>query len=102
MSKLFYILLSFVLVFVFVACTGEKAQEKTEMDTEATVEKVMDENMAACAADCGMTMEKEKMIAVEEDGETKYFCSEKCKEAYMAKEAVEDEEGEETDTKDES
>ena len=101
MAKLIYIILSMVLVFAFVACTGEKVEEKTEVETEATVEKVMDENMAECPG-CEMIMEKEKMIAHEHDGETQYFCSEKCQEKYMAKEAVEDEEGEDTDTEDES
>ncbi len=90
MAKLFYTLLSLVLVFAFIACTGEKVEEQTEMETEveATVEKALDENMAECAG-CDMAMEKEKMIAHEHDGETQYFCSEKCKEAYMAKEKEE-------------
>lgn len=88
MAKLFYILLSFVIVFALVACSGEKVEEKTEMEKEATVEKVMDENMAKCSG-CDMVMEKDKMIAHEHDGETQYFCSEKCQEKYMAKEKEE-------------
>ena len=55
--------------------------------------------MAECAGGCGMTMEKEKMVAHEQDGETIYFCSEKCKENYMAKEK---EEGAEEETETES
>ena len=96
MVKLFYMILSLVLVFAFIACTGEKVEEKTETEVEATVEKAMDENMAKCAGDCGMAMEKEKMIAQVDDGDTTYFCSEKCQEAYMAKEK---EEGAEEETK---
>ena len=92
MAKLFYFLLSLVLIFVFVACTGEKTEETVEMDAEATVEKVMDENMAECAGGCEMAMEKEKMIAYEVDGDTLYFCSEKCQEKYMAQEEAEGEE----------
>ena len=92
MAKLFYFILSLVLVFAFVACTGEKVEEKTEMETEATVEKVMDENMAECPG-CDMVMEKEKMIAHVHDGDTTYFCSEKCQEKYMAKEEAEESEG---------
>lgn len=90
MAKLFYILFSFVLVIAFIACTGEKTEEQAEPETEAAVEKVLDENMAECAGGCEMTMEKEKMVALEqEDGETLYFCSDKCKEAYLAKEKEE-------------
>ena len=89
MTKLLYFLLSVVLVVAFIACTGEKVEEQAETEVEATVEKAMDENMAECAGDCGMTMEKEKMVAHEHDGDTTYFCSEKCKEAYMAKEKEE-------------
>ena len=51
--------------------------------------------MAECAGGCGMTMEKEKMIAHEHDGDTTYFCSEKCQEAFMAKEKEEGAEEEE-------
>jgi YHS domain-containing protein len=93
MAKLFYILLSFVLVFAFIACTGEKTEEQAETETEAeaTVEKALDENMAECASGCGMTMEKEKMVAHEHDGETLYFCSDKCKDDYLAKEKEEGE-----------
>ncbi len=88
MAKLFYMLMSLVLVFAFIACTGEKVEEKAETEVEATVEKAMDENMAKCPG-CEMTMEKEKMIAHEHDGDTTYFCSEKCQEAYVAKEKEE-------------
>ena len=95
MVKLFYMMLSLVLVFAFIACTGEKVEEKTETEVEATVEKAMDENMAKCPG-CEMVMEKEKMIAHVDDGDTTYFCSEKCQEAYMAKEK---EEGAEEETK---
>jgi len=96
MTKLLYFLLSLVLVVAFIACTGEKVEEKVETEAEATMEKVLDENMAECAGDCGMAMEKEKMIAHVHDGDTIYFCSEKCQEAYMAKEK---EEGTEEETK---
>ena len=46
----------------------------------------------------GPSMEKEKMVAHVHDGDTSYFCSEKCKEAYMAKENEESGEEEETKT----
>ena len=89
MTKLLYFLVSMILVFAFIACTGEKVEEKSETEAEATVEKAMDENMAKCPG-CDMdAMEKEKMVAHEHDGDTTYFCSEKCKEAYLAKEQEE-------------
>ena len=98
MVKLFYVLLSFVLVFAFIACTGEKVEEKAETEAEAAVEKAMDENMAQCPG-CEMAaMEKEKMVAYEHDGDTTYFCSEKCKEAYLAKESEKGEKEEGTET----
>ena len=97
MAKLLYLLLSVVLVFAFIACTGEKVEDKTETDAEAMVEKALDENMAECAGGCDMTMEKEKMIAYEHDGDTLYFCSEKCQEKYLANEEAEDEGKEATD-----
>ena len=98
MAKLFYILLSFILALAFIACTGEKVEEQTDTEAEATVEKALDENMAECAGGCEMAMEKEKMIAHEHDGDTTYFCSEKCQEAYLAKEKEEGAEEEETKT----
>ena len=98
MAKLFYILLSFILALAFIACTGEKVEETADTDAEATVEKALDENMAKCPG-CEMAaMEKEKMIAHEHDGDTTYFCSEKCQEAYLAKEKEEGAEEEETKT----
>ncbi len=93
MTKLLYLVLSMVLVFTIIACTGEKVEEKVE--SEATVEKVVDENMAECPG-CDMAMEKDKMIAHEHDGDKTYFCSEKCQQAYLAKEK---EEGTEEETK---
>ena len=102
MAKLFYILLSFVLALAFIACTGEKVEEQTDTEAEATVEKALDENMAECAGGCEMTMEKEKMIAHVHDGDTLYFCSEKCQEKYMASESEEDESEEEDVEEDES
>ena len=97
MVKFFYLLISVVLVFAFIACTGEKAEEQTETEAEATVEKALDENMAKCAGGCDMAMEKEKMIAHEHEGDTLYFCSEKCQEKYMASEEAEGEEEEDTE-----
>ena len=97
MAKLLYLLLSVVLVFAFIACTGEKVEEQTETEAEATVEETLDENMAKCPG-CDMdAMEKEKMVAYEYDGDTTYFCSEKCMEAYLEKENEEGEEEEGTE-----
>ena len=96
-----YLLISVFCTLLFLNCSGE--QQKVESsDVQVTTDQEAVAGMADCSGDCGMAMEKEKMIAVEEDGETKYFCSEKCQEKYMAKEAEQDAEGEDTDTEDES
>lgn len=100
MTKILYLLLSFILIFAITACQGEKAQDESQ--TEATVEKALDENMAECAAGCDMAMEKEKMIAVEQDGDTLYFCSEKCRDEYFAAQSEEGAEEEGTESEDES
>jgi YHS domain-containing protein len=96
-----YLLISVFCTLLFLNCSGEQQKEESS-DVQVTTDQEVMANMAECAGGCGMAMEKEKMIAVEEDGETKYFCSEKCQEKYMAKEAEEDAEGEDTGTENES
>ncbi len=81
------------LVFAFVACTGEKKEEAAE--TEAQVEEAVTAEMTVCA-DCGMKMEKAKMVAFEKDGETFHFCSDEHKDHYLSAEKEEGAAEEET------
>jgi hypothetical protein len=72
-------------------CSGEQKQEsKVEEATEETPSTaVSDTSMAVCAGGCGMEVEKAKMVSHEVDGEKHYFCSEMCKENYLASKEVE-------------
>jgi YHS domain-containing protein len=72
-------------------CSGEKKQEATVEETaeEPTATTVADTSLAVCAGGCAMEMEKSKMISHEHEGETHYFCSEMCKENYLASKAEE-------------
>jgi YHS domain-containing protein len=86
MKKLFFLMLLLILGATFIMCSGEqKSEANVEEETqEAASEVVADTSMATCDGGCGMEVEKSKMIAYKMDGETLYFCSEMCKENYLA------------------
>jgi YHS domain-containing protein len=86
-----YILMLIVCMLLFVGCTGEKQEQATTDDeVQVSSEQTVSAN-TECSGGCGMSMDKEKMIAYEHDGDTLYFCSEKCQEKYMAQEEAEGE-----------
>lgn len=76
------------LVFAFLACTAEKKEEAAQ--TETAVEETAVADSTVCAGGCEMKMETAKMVAHEQDGETLYFCSDKCKAEYLAKDKAEE------------
>lgn len=101
MKRVSFLLVLLVLAaaFIMVACekkqetTGEATTEETttEESAETTMESAVSDTGMATDPVCGMTMEKSKMVAYEEDGETIYFCSEECKDKYLAEKATEEE-----------
>jgi hypothetical protein len=91
MKKTFFLLLLIIIGATLIMCSGEQKQEsKVEEATEETPSTaVSDTSMAVCAGGCGMEVEKAKMVSHEVDGEKHYFCSEMCKENYLASKEVE-------------
>jgi len=85
MKKLI-LLLFLLLAATLIMCSSDQKQEATvdEATEEATSTAVVDTSMAVCAGGCGMEVEKAKMVSYEMDGEKHYFCSEMCKENYLA------------------
>ena len=85
MKKLILFLL-LLLAVTLIMCSSEQKQEATvdKATEEATSTAVVDTSMVACAGGCGMEVEKAKMVSHEMDGEKHYFCSEMCKENYLA------------------
>jgi YHS domain-containing protein len=96
MKRVFFLLLIVAIGATLIMCsceqkpeatTDEATQEATETvvaDTAVADTVVADTAKVACAG-CGMEMEKAQMVSHEIDGETHYFCSEKCKESYLVK-----------------
>lgn len=80
MKRVFILLVLLILGIALVMCGGEK---KDEFKEEAQQTVVADTGKAVCPG-CAMEMEKSKMVAHETDGETEYFCSEECKDNYLA------------------
>lgn len=100
MKRVFFLLLIVAIGATLIMCSGEQKPEATtdeatqevitdEATQEATETVVADTANVACAG-CGMEMEKAQMVSHEIDGETHYFCSEECKENYLAKKEKED------------
>lgn len=90
MFKLFISFVILLLALALIACGGEKKAE-TKMEAESQTEAVVaDSTMATCPG-CGMTMEKEKMISQVVEGDTMYFCSEGCRDNYLANLPAEEE-----------
>ena len=96
MKRVFFLLLIVAIGATLIMCsceqkpeatTDEATQEATETvvaDTAVADTVVTDTVKVACAG-CGMEMEKAQMVSHEIDGETHYFCSEKCYENYLVK-----------------
>ena len=83
MFRLFISFVILLLALALIACGGEKKAE-TEMQAEPEAQTaVVDSSMATCPG-CGMTMEKGKMIAQVVDSDTLHFCSEGCRDNYLA------------------
>jgi YHS domain-containing protein len=86
MKRVFFVLLLLALGTVLIMCSGEQKPQAEEAATETVV---ADTAMVACAGECGMKMAEAKMVAHDMDGETMHFCSEGCKENYLAKQETE-------------
>ena len=96
MKRVFFLLLLVAIGATLIMCAGEQKPEAAEEATETVVADtavadtaiadtvVADTAKVACAG-CGMEMEKAQMVSHEIEGETHYFCSEKCKESYLVK-----------------
>ena len=91
MKRVLILLFIFLVSATVIMCSGEQKQEATveeatveEATEEATSTTVADTSMAMCEGGCAMEREKSKMISHEIDGEEHHFCSEKCKENYLA------------------
>jgi YHS domain-containing protein len=99
MSKVFILLLCFVLAVVIFACKSEQKAESEMQEQEQVTTVEPDTGQATCPV-CGMTMAKADMIAYEVEGETYYFCSDSCKDQYLTQ-LKEEEEFEEPETEEE-
>ncbi len=82
------------LVFVFAACSGEKKDEAVHTETHG--EETATAGLADCSGSCDMKMEQAKMVAFVQESDTLYFCSDKCKNNYLAAEEKEGDSKEET------
>jgi YHS domain-containing protein len=80
------ILLTFLLAVLLVAlfaCSGEKKTETKTGEMPPAQTTVADTGKAICPG-CGMEMARNEMIPYVVEGKTLYFCSEQCKENYLA------------------
>ncbi len=93
MLRFFIFIMVLSLVFVFVACSGEKQEEAAQ--TETQVEEAATAGLVDCSGGCDMKMEQAKMVSYAQESDTLYFCSDKCKNDYLAKEKTEGEAKEE-------
>ncbi|MFC2088905.1 hypothetical protein ACFLSX_04825 [Calditrichota bacterium] len=86
MLRFLIFLMTLFLIFAFFACGGEKKEEAAK--TEAQVEEAT-AGMIDCDGECGMKMAEADMVTYVQEGDTLHFCSEKCKEHYLAAEKEE-------------
>jgi len=93
MNRLLFLLLLLILGTTLIMCSSEQKQEATTGDateteaveTEEAETEAADADKAMCEGGCGMEMDKAQMVTHEVDGETHYYCSEKCKENHLKK-----------------
>ena len=84
MQNIIKYILMLLVTFSFIACTSDsKEAAKTEEKQPATTTEA-DTTKIACDGGCSMVHAKSEMTAYVDDGETKYFCSDHCKEHYLA------------------
>jgi YHS domain-containing protein len=83
MKNLISIIFAIMLALAVIACTAEKKEEAKTEQEPATTTVTADTAKITCAG-CGMVHTKAEMTAHEIDGETMHFCSEQCKEHYLA------------------
>ena len=84
MYKALFVIIIVLLGAALIACSSEQKQEEATAETPETTTMVADTAAIACGG-CDMQHTKAEMAAHEIDGETKYFCSDACKDHYMAK-----------------
>jgi len=87
MKRIFLLFMLLSLGAILIMCSGEQKQEATTEETapEVTTTVVADTSMAMCDGGCAMQMDKAKMVSHTIEGKKHYFCSEMCKENYLAK-----------------
>ncbi len=84
MKKMLFLMVLVLLTGALIMCSGEQKQEaKQEAQEDVQATAVSDTALAVCPG-CGMEMAEAEMVSQEVDGKTEYFCSEECKENYMA------------------
>jgi YHS domain-containing protein len=83
MNKLVTLSLLVLILVAFMACSGEKKVETGTRQMQQSQTSATDTTKATCPG-CGMEMAKSEMVKYEADGKTLYFCSEYCKENYLA------------------
>ena len=84
MYKTILTIFAILVAVLMIACSGEKkAETEMEMKPEMKTTAVDTSSMATCPA-CKMVKDKSDMTAYDADGDTLYFCSEKCQKHYLA------------------
>ena len=92
MKNIIVYIFTLLIAISIIACTSDKQEEtKTEELQPAATTTEGDTTKIACDGGCGMVHAKSEMTAYVDNGETKYFCSEHCKEHYLAQKEQGDE-----------
>ncbi len=96
MQKIIFFIWVIVLGVALVMCSAEKKEEVTQEATQEMQQTAVSDTGTAVCPGCGMEMAKAEMVAHEAEGETEYFCSEECKNHYLAEKKQEGEMEEKT------
>jgi YHS domain-containing protein len=72
-----------ILLPAFLACTGDKKTGTETRESRSNQNVVADTTKAICPG-CGMEMEKSEMLTYVAGGKTYYFCSEHCRQNFLA------------------
>jgi YHS domain-containing protein len=83
MGRILIIVSAAILLLFMFACSGEKKMDVKQINNQQTQITTEDTSKAICPG-CGMEMAKKEMIQYVTNGQTLYFCSEHCKENYLA------------------